>query len=443
MYPSASQSEQRMVSRTRPFTGNEASNSRPDLIGRGTAMRTAAATIKPTTRELQVVAGRYTGEERGSSIPEERLIHNYLVEAGLAARIPKGIRIWEETLRDGEQTPGVAYTPEEKVRIARVLDEVHVPMMDVGIPVVSSEEARGVRMIANAGLDATIMAAARTVRKDVEACIACDVDEIALFTAGADLDFVVDLYDACTAAGAHRAVVCDTVGVMTPPGITWFFEQLKRRLKPTELSFHGHNDFGLAVANSLAAVEAGVAVPHTCVNGLGERSGNASFEELVVALEALYGYDTGIDLSRIYELSQLVEMMSGIPIGMNKPLVGHNAFAHESGIHAHGVIKHTATYEPIQPEKLGRERTFVFGKHTGSLAVAEKLRGRGVGATPEQVAALVKLIKDFAEARSKGDQQAFVNAFRDRAERRRGVTDDEFWTLAQKAGLSRPKTAAK
>src|SRR3989454_925968 len=400
MYPSASQSEQRTVSSTRPFTGNEASNSRPDLIGRGIAARTAVATINPTTRELQVVAGLYTGEQRGSGISEERLVHNYLVEAGLAARIPKGIRIWEETLRDGEQTPGVAYTPEEKVRIARVLDEVHVPMMDVGIPVVSSEEARGVRLIANAGLDATIMAAARTVRKDVEACIACDVDEIALFTAGsdlhikhklamtreqvkeaavreteyavahgvdvsfvtedtfrADLDFVVDLYDACTAAGAHRAVVCDTVGVMTPPGITWFFEQLKRRLKPTELSFHGHNDFGLAVA--------------------------------------------------------------------------------------HSRNKHTAPYEPMQPEKLGRQRTFVFGKHTGSLAVSENLRGRGVEATPEQVAALVKLIKDFAEARSKGDQQAFVVSFRDRAERRRGVTDDEFWTLAHKAGLGRPRNAAK
>src|SRR2546428_8096828 len=177
-------------------------------------------------------------------------------------------------------------------------------MMDVGIPVVSSEAARGLRMIGNAGLDATSMAAARTVRKDGEACIACDVDEIALFTAGsdlhikhklamtreqvkeaavreteyavahgvdvsfvtedtfrADLDFVVDLYDACTAAGAHRAVVCDTVGVMTPPGIAWFFGQLKRRLRPTELSFHGHNDFGLAVANSLAAGEGGGA-PH-------------------------------------------------------------------------------------------------------------------------------------------------------------------------------------
>ncbi len=380
----------------------------------------------------------------------------------------------------------MAYTPEEKLRIARFMDEIHVPIIDIGIPVVSKEEARAVRTIANAGLEATVMAAARTVRRDVEACIESDVDEVALFTAGsdlhikhklamtreqvkeaavreteyavahgvavsfvtedtvrADLDFVVDLYDACTEAGAHRAVICDTVGVMTPPGVTWFFGQLKARLKPTELSFHGHNDFGLAVANSLAAVEAGVQVPHTCVNGLGERSGNASFEELVLALEALYGYRTGIDVSRIYELSQLVEKLSGIPIGMNKPLVGHNAFAHESGIHAHGVIKHTATYEPIQPEKIGRHRTFVFGKHTGSLAVAEKLRARGVEATQEQVAELVRRIKDFAEARSKEDQQAFIASFRERAEQRRGVTDEEFWTLATKAGLAAPKTAAK
>jgi len=354
--------------------------------------------------------------------------------------------------------------------------------MDVGIPVVSKEEARGVRAIANAGLDATIMAAARTVRKDVEACIECGVDEIALFTAGsdlhirhklgmtreqvkevavreteyavahgvavsfvtedtfrADLDFLADLYNACTDAGAHRAVICDTVGVMTPPGIRWFFGELRKRLTSKELSFHGHNDFGLAVANSLAAVEEGVQVPHTCVNGLGERSGNASFEELVLALEALYGYDTGIDISRLYEVSQLVERLSGIPVGMTKPLVGHNAFAHESGIHAHGVIKHTATYEPIQPERIGRHRTFVFGKHTGSLAVAEKLRSHGAEATQDQVLRLVSLIKDFAETRSKEDQQAFVAAFRERAERHRGVTDDEFWSLAEKAGIAGPK----
>lgn len=376
----------------------------------------------------------------------------------------------------------MAYTPEEKLEIARLLDEIGVPILDVGIPVVSTEEARGVRAIVAAGLDATVMAAGRTVRRDVEACIDCGVDEIALFTAGsdlhirhklnltreqvkeisvreveyavahglavsfvtedtfrADLDFVADLYNACTEAGAHRAVVCDTVGVMTPPGIRWFFDQISTRLKRTELSFHGHNDFGFAVANSLAACEAGVLVPHACVNGLGERSGNASLEELVVALEALYGYDTGIDISRLHELSQLVERLSGIPVGMHQPLVGHNAFSHESGIHAHGVIKHTATYEPIQPERIGRRRTIVFGKHTGSVAVADRLHSSGIEATQEQVAELVQRIKSFAESRSKEDQQAFVAMVRERAVRRRGVTDAEFWSMARKVGIPVPE----
>src|SRR6058998_3326966 len=415
---------------------------------------------------------------------EERLVWNYNIEAGLGKQLPPKILFWDETMRDGEQTPGVYFSPEEKLRIATVLSEMGVDIMDVGIPVVSKEEHRGVKLVANAGLDASILAACRAVRQDVEACIECGVDEVSIFIACSDLhlkyklhmtreqvldaavreceyakahgvgvtfvtedtfradfEYVVKLYNAAIDAGATRVVLSDTIGYTTPTMMRWFIERVRKRLRPAQLSVHCHNDFGLAVANSLAACEAGVEVPHTCVNGLGERSGNASFEELVLSLEALYGYDTGIDISRIYELSQLVETLSGIPVGMHQPLVGHNAFAHESGIHAHGVIKHTATYEPMQPEKLGRQRTFVFGKHTGSLAVAEKVRGRGVEATPEQVAALVKLIKDFAEARSKGDQQAFVVSFRDRAERRRGVTDDEFWTLAQKAGLGRPKTA--
>src|SRR5439155_99798 len=313
------------------------------------------------------------GGHGGAAIPEERLVHNYLIEEGLARHLPKKIEIWEETLRDGEQTPGVAYSPEEKVQIARFLDEIHVPIMDVGIPVVSREEARAVRAIADAGLDATVMAAARTVRKDVEACIDCGVDEIALFTAGSDLHI------------RHKL------------GMTR--EQVKE----------------VAVRETEYAVAHGVAV----------------------------SFDTGIDVSRLYELSQLVERLSGIPVAVGKPLVGHNAFAHESGIHAHGVIKHTATYEPIQPERIGRQRTFVFGKHTGSQAVAEKLRSAGIEAAPEEVLRLVAHIKDFAEARSKKDQQAFIASFRDRVERQRGVTDEEFWSLAEKAGIAtrkRPKS---
>ncbi len=412
---------------------------------------------------------------------DEGLVHNYLVEQRLGSGLPGRISFWDETMRDGEQTPGVAFSPEEKLRIATLLDEIGVPIMDVGIPVISVEEARGVKAIANAGLDASIMAAARAVRNDVEACIECGVDEIALFIAcsdlhlkfklnmsreqvkeaavrevafaadhglkvsfvtedtfRADLDYVVELNNACIDAGATRAVICDTVGVMTPAGIRWFFERLKSRLRPVQLSFHGHNDFGLAVANSLAALEAGVEVPHTCVNGLGERSGNASFEELVMTLESLYRIDTGIDTSRLYEVSLLVEKLSGVPIGVHKPIVGHNAFSHESGIHADGVIKHTLTYEPIQPESIGRHRQFIFGKHTGSAAVEEKLRSRRVEATKEQVRTLVDLIKQFSEGKSKVDPQAFVELFHEREERRRGVTDDEFWALATKAGIRVP-----
>ncbi len=412
---------------------------------------------------------------------DEGLVHNYLVEQRLGSELPRRISFWDETMRDGEQTPGVAFSPEEKLRLATLLDEIGVPIMDVGIPVVSAEEARAVRLVANAGLDASILAAARAVRKDVEACVDCGVDEIGMFIAcsdlhlkyklnmsreqvkdaavrevefakdhglpvsfvtedtfRADLDYVVELYNACIEAGATRAVVCDTVGIMTPAGIRWFLGQLRPRLRPIQLSFHGHNDFGLAVANSLAALESGVEVPHTCVNGLGERSGNASFEELVMVLQSLYGIDTGIDTTRLYEVALLVEKLSGVPIGVHKPVVGHNAFSHESGIHADGVIKHALTYEPIQPESIGRQRQFIFGKHTGSAAVEDKLRARRVEATEDQVRALVNLIKEFSEGKSKVDPQAFVELFHEREERRRGVTDAEFWALAVRVGLRVP-----
>ncbi|TLZ51304.1 MAG: 2-isopropylmalate synthase, partial [Methanobacteriota archaeon] len=363
---------------------------------------------------------------------EEGLVHNYIVERGLAAKLPKKILFWDETMRDGEQTPGVYFSPEEKLEIATMLSEMGVAIMDVGIPVVSKEEARGVKLIANAGLDATIMAAARAVRKDVEACVECGVDETSIFIAcsdlhlkyklnmtreqvleaavseceyakdhglgvtfvtedtfRADLDYVTQLYNACIDAGATRVVLADTIGIMTPAAIQWFFGEVKKRFKPAQLSLHAHNDFGLAVANSLAALEVGVEVPHTCVNGIGERAGNASFEELVMALESIYGYDTGIDISRLYALSRLVEERSGIPLPVNKAVVGYNAFSHESGIHADGVIKHTGTYEPMQPEKIGRERRFIFGKHTGSTAVADKLKKNGIQVTKDQLAAIV------------------------------------------------------
>jgi len=416
-----------------------------------------------------------------SIVPEERLVWNYNIEAGLGSKLPRKVLFWDETMRDGEQTPGVTFSPEEKLKIATVLSEMGVDIMDVGIPVVSREEARGVKLVANAGLDASILAACRAVRKDVEACIECDADEVSIFIACSDLhlkyklkmtreqvleaavreceyakahgvgvtfvtedtfradfEYVVKLYNAAIDAGATRVVLSDTIGYTTPTMMQWFIGRVRERFKPAQLSVHCHNDFGLAVANTLAALEAGVEVPHTCVNGLGERSGNASFEELVMALEVLYGYETGIEVSRIAEVSRLVEQLSGIPIAVNKAVVGYNSFSHESGIHADGVIKMTSTYEPMQPERIGRERRFIFGKHTGSTAVEDRLKKHGIPATPEQVKEVVGMIKDLAESRSKEEQAAFIHVYREREEKRRGVSDAEFWGIAKKAGLTPP-----
>jgi 2-isopropylmalate synthase len=413
---------------------------------------------------------------------EENLVRNYVLEEEIIKGLPEKVVFWEETLRDGEQTPGVFFTVDEKLKIAKMLDDMGVGIMDVGIPVVSKEEFKAVKAVANEGLKATIIGAARTVKSDIDACVDADVDETSIFvacsdlhlkyklqktreevleisvesceyardhgldvafvtedTVRADLDYVTELYNACTEAGAHRAVLCDTVGVMTPSAIRWWLGEIKKRFKPVQLSFHGHNDLGMAVANSLAAIECGVEVPHTTVNGIGERSGNASFEELVMGLEALYDYRTGIDISRLYELSTMVEEISGIPLAINKPIVGYNAFSHESGIHAHGVLAKTLTYEPIDCEEIGRVRKFIFGKHTGQAAVKDKLEKAGIDATAEQVTQIVNNIKELAETRGKEEQIDFIKVFREREEERRGISDREFWKIAKKVGLKPPK----
>jgi len=412
---------------------------------------------------------------------DESLVKDYLAASGITATLPKGFLLLDETMRDGEQTPGVFFTPEEKLELATMMSGMGVDIMDVGIPVVSPEEHRGVKLVANAGLEASILAAARAVRRDVEACVECGVDEVSVFIAcsdlhlkyklqmtreqvlersvaeceyakdhglkvtfvtedtfRADMDYVVELYNANIDAGAERIVFADTVGLMTPAAMKWWLAQVTPRLKPAQLSVHCHDDFGLAVANTLAAMESGVQVPHVCVNGIGERSGNTSLEELVLLLETLYHYDTGIDTTKLYALSRRVEELTGIPVAVNKSVVGYNAFSHESGIHADGVIKHSWTYEPIQPEKIGRERRFIFGKHTGSTAVEDKLKKHGVAFTKEQLQALLAGIKDLAEKRTKGEEAAFIQVYREREEKRRGVSDEEFWRLARQVGIQGP-----
>jgi len=367
---------------------------------------------------------------------KSRLVEDFHSETHRERRIHPRIEVWDETLRDGEQMPGVHFSPEEKVRIATALSDVGVSIINAGIPIVSEEEARAVREVAGAGLRARILAAARTVPADVDAVIKSGATHIAIFVAAsrvhlkfklkmtpeevrlaslrtvrqakdaglhvafvtedtvrAPFDFVERLYRDVQDAGADRLVVADTVGIMTPLTFRWYLREFQRRVKPKDLSVHCHNDFGMATANTITAVECGARAPHVCVNGIGERAGNAALEEVVLGLETLYGIRTGIRTEKIHDLSRLVEELSGVPVAANKALVGYNAFSHEAGIHTHGILAHTLTYEPLQPHVVGRQRKMILGKHTGKAALVEKLKERGLSASDPVLLELLRRVK--------------------------------------------------
>ncbi len=408
---------------------------------------------------------------------EERLVEDYHDRTAADRTFARPIVFWDETLRDGEQMPGVHFNPEEKLQIAELLSEVGVPVIDAGIPVVSEEEAEAVSRLAHAGLKAKILASARTVLSDVDAVINSGATHAAVFVAAshvhlryklkmsqedvrraslasvrrakeaglhvafvtedtvrAPFDFVTRLYNDVLEAGADRLVIADTVGVMTPLTFRWWLYEFKRRVPAKDLSVHCHNDFGLATANTLVALETGVTAPHTCVNGLGERSGNAAFEEVAFALEKLYGVHTGLKLKRIFEVSRLVEELSGVPVAANKALVGYNSFSHEAGIHTHGLLAHTLTYEPMQPEAIGRQRQMILGKHTGKAALAEKLKERGMAASELLLLELLRLVKATSQSRSKKELRRLLGEYRALLEKP-GISDAEFWTMVETVGI--------
>ncbi len=408
---------------------------------------------------------------------DEGLVENFHEHTATRRHFAEPIVFWDETLRDGEQTPGVHFSPEEKLRIAEVLSEMGISVINAGIPVVSEEEAEAVRRVAAAGLAADILAAARTVPADIDAVIRSGATHIAIFVAASNVhlkfklkmsqdqvlsaatrsvrqakdaglhvafvtedtvrapfDFVEKLYRAVKAEGADRLVVADTVGIMTPLTFAWYLREFLRRIGPADWSVHCHNDFGMATANTLTALELGATSPHVCVNGLGERAGNTPLEELALSLERLYGVRTGLDLSRLYELSRLVEEISGVPVSPTKAVVGYNAFSHEAGIHTHGILAHTLTYEPVQPEIVGRQRRMILGKHTGKAALVEKLKERGMDLPDPVLVDLLQRLKATTEQRSKEDLELFLVEYRSLFEQP-GMSDKEFWKLVREMGL--------
>jgi homocitrate synthase NifV len=345
------------------------------------------------------------------------------------------VLINDTTLRDGEQAAGVAFSVEEKIAIAQFLDTIGVHEIEVGIPAMGKAEQQAIANIVNLDLQAHLLGWNRAVIADIQASIACGLQRVhisipvsaiqisakfqgrfsvvlqklqesisfavdhGLFvsiggedSSRAEESFLLDLVLAAQEWGASRFRFCDTVGILDPFTTYNKVRQLVASLTiPVEM--HTHNDFGLATANALAGIKAGALSVNTTVNGLGERAGNAALEEVVMALKHLYHYDLGIDTKRLLEISQLVASASGYPVPPWKAIVGENTFAHESGIHAHGVLQNPHTYEPYAPEEVGRERRLVVGKHSGRHLLSSILEQYGIVLNQEETKSVLDAVR--------------------------------------------------
>ncbi|MCX6694432.1 MAG: homocitrate synthase family protein [Methanomicrobiales archaeon] len=351
---------------------------------------------------------------------------------------PWNIEICDVTLRDGEQTPGVSFSCEEKQIIAGLLDDIGVEVIEAGFPVVSPYEKHCVRTIAGMGLDARICCLARARQDDVEAAIDCSVDMVSIFIATSDLHikhkykkpretvlaqaleavafahdhglqvrfaaedasrtdpaFLHEVFVRGSECGADLLSFADTVGCLTPLETLEVFRELVS-VVDRPLCAHCHNDMGCATANTITAAAAGAFQLHTTVNGIGERAGNAALEEVLVAVKLKGGVDR-YNLSILSKLSRMVAQFSGIMPDKIKPVVGAHAFAHESGIHIAAILEDPATYEYIPPELVGGQRTFILGKHSGKRALEHVVASLGCELSKVQICAVLDRVKRLSE----------------------------------------------
>jgi len=352
----------------------------------------------------------------------------------------RAITVNDTTLRDGEQSAGVAFAIDEKLAIARALDAAGVPELEIGIPIMGGAEQETIQAIAGLRLTARLMAWGRMTQADIEAVIRCPVHIVNLSipvsdihihhklrqtrewvldrirrcvgaalesgadvsvgaedASRADVDFLIKAAETAQAAGARRFRFADTLGVLDPLATASRIGRLCAAVD-VEIEMHAHDDFGLATANTLAAVRAGATHINTTVNGLGERAGNAPLEEAVMALRHLYGIETGIDARQFPQLSRLVASASGRAVAVNKSIVGEAVFTHESGIHVDGLIKNPLNYQGFDPTEVGREHRVVLGKHSGSRAVLQAYANLGIPLTEIQAGAILARIRDHAVA---------------------------------------------
>ena len=398
--------------------------------------------------------------------------HNDAQDAVDGGAKKRRVRIFDTTLRDGEQTPGISMSPDQKLAIARRLDALGVDVIEAGFPVVSDGEHHAVSMIASDGLSCEIAGLARANKNDIDSAADAGLSYVHTFIATSDIHlasklkmtrqealkravgaveyaksrgmtvefsaedatrtdrgFLTEVFTAVASAGADRIDIPDTVGYATPEYVAAITRDAISASR-LPVSVHCHNDFGLAVANALSGIRAGAECAHVTINGIGERAGNASLEELTMALKCLShapaagphdaaaaaagtgegrngaalagtSYETGIVSEQLYDVSRYVSSVVGMQVQPNKAIVGENAFGHESGIHTHGVLSNPLTYEPISPELVGRKRRLYVGKHAGIHGMNAMLAEYGITPDAEQSVRILEKVKALGDKSEK------------------------------------------
>jgi isopropylmalate/homocitrate/citramalate synthase len=418
------------------------------------------------------------------------LIANYnRLRKNLPPKLPERVFIEDETFREGIKTPTVFLTYVEQLKLAKLLDETGVAVINVGFPSFSEEDKRNIKRIVNETFQKTkLTASAMPSKSSVEACIEAGVKNISIETAinglnlqylvqetkpevlsktvesvefarkhgltvefilkdGArtNLEDIIEIFEAVADAGATELCIADTVGFMRPLSMRYLMQHVRDGLKESTrkkvaLAVHCHNDFGLATANTLAAVEEGATYLHTCVVGFGERAGIAPFEEVVAALELLYNIDTGIDLSKVYRLSQLAEKAFALPVQFHKPIIGENLFAHEIDEEEEKILAQPLLVEPFPPEIIGRETKPFIGRNTSQTLIQKLLERAQIRASPRQMDELLRQIKTPQENMDKGAaQMTYYQVKKLMKDLQQGLTMDEFWRLVEQITRQKPK----
>jgi len=351
------------------------------------------------------------------------------------------VKILDTTLREGEQTPNVTFTINEKIEIANLLDEFGVDIIEAGHPRVSKDIYKAVKKIANQGYNAEILAHCRSLQEDIDLALSCDVDWVGIFfcvsnkrieqhfrkniekitnqitntieyakdhglkvrytpedTVRTEYNSLIKVSKAAIDAGVDRISVADTVGAMTPLKMYKFIRKLKNDLN-VELNVHCHNDLGMATANAIAAYEAGVTLIDVTVNGLGERTGITPLSEICLALHALYNTNNNWNFKILTKLSQKISEFSGLEIPPNTPVIGENTFTHNAGLHVAAVLHNPEFYEVFPAELIGRKRKFIIDKMASVHTIKQKLKEIGINTCEENI----NKILNHAKSKEKGN----------------------------------------